>query len=90
MAFHHQMALVMHACEKLLHHYQMYWMKHMDKSRKMEGGYHEQRWTTRFLWKKGIKPSHIILKIKANEMHYFSNLFLITKVRQSLADSQHN
>jgi hypothetical protein len=50
MAFHHQMALVMHASEKLLHHYQMYWLKHMDKSHKMEGD---------FLWKEGIKLSVI-------------------------------
>jgi len=83
------MALVMHACEKLLHHYQMYWLKHMDKSRKMEGDYHGQRWTTWFLWKEDIKPSHILI-IKVNEMHYFSNLFLMKKVRQLLADTQRN
>ena len=49
----------MHACEKLLHHYEVWWSKHMDKSRKMEGDYHGQRWTMWFLWKEGIKPSDI-------------------------------
>jgi hypothetical protein len=31
----------------------------MEKSLKMEGNYHGQRWTTSFLWKEGIKQSDI-------------------------------
>jgi hypothetical protein len=37
----------------------------MDKSRKMEGDYHGQRWTTWFLWQEGITPSDIQLQFSA-------------------------
>ena len=58
-ALRHQMALVVHVCEKLLHCYQVQWSKRMDKSRKMEGDYHGQRRTTWFLRKEGVTPSDI-------------------------------
>jgi hypothetical protein len=45
--------------EKLLHHYQVYWSKHLDMSRKMEVDYHGQRWASLFLCKDGAKPSDI-------------------------------
>jgi len=34
------MAPILHSCEKLLCHYQIYKSKSMDKSHKMEGYYH--------------------------------------------------
>jgi hypothetical protein len=48
-----------HAYEKLMHHYQVWWSKHLNESHKMEVDYLEHRWTTWFLWKEGIKPSDI-------------------------------
>ena len=56
--FHHHMALVMHACEKLLLHYRVSWLKCMDNSCKIEGHYHGQIWTMLLLWR-GIQTSHI-------------------------------
>jgi hypothetical protein len=37
----------------------------MDKSYKMEGDYHVQRWATWFLWKEGVKPSDIHRRLPA-------------------------
>jgi hypothetical protein len=31
----------------------------MEKSHKMKGDYHGQKWTTWVLWEKGVKPSDI-------------------------------
>ena len=45
------MALILHACEKLLCHYQVYKSKPMDKGHKMEGYYHGQRWARQLLRK---------------------------------------
>ena len=45
----------MQACVKLLCHYQVLWLKCMAWILKMEGDYHQQRWTMWFLWKEGIK-----------------------------------
>jgi hypothetical protein len=60
------MALVVHAFEKLLCHYEVYWSKRMDKRSKMEEDYHGQRWTTWFLWKEGVKVSHIHRPLSEN------------------------
>jgi len=51
--------------EKLLHHYQFYWSKRLDMSRKMEVDYHGQRWTSLFLWKDGAKSSDIHPRLSA-------------------------
>jgi hypothetical protein len=53
------MALVMHFCEKPLHHYHIRRPKCVNKSRKMEGDYHGQRQTSWFLGKEGVTPSDI-------------------------------
>lgn len=37
----------------------------MDESWTVEDNYHEQRWTTWFLWKEGVKPSDILCQLSA-------------------------
>jgi len=52
------MALVMHACEKLLLHYSVFWLKCTDNSYKTESHYHGQGWTMWLLWRY-VQTSHI-------------------------------
>jgi hypothetical protein len=55
---HHQTALVIHAYEKMLP---------LDKSRKMEGGYHGQTRTAWFLWRESVKPLDIHRRLSATD-----------------------
>ena len=57
-SFHHHMALVIHAWEKVLLHYRVSWLKCMDHSYKIEGHYHGKRWTMWLLWR-CVQTSHI-------------------------------
>jgi len=58
-SLHHQMALALHTCEKLLHYYQVWWWKGTYKSSKMKGNNDGHICTTWYLWKVGVKPSDI-------------------------------
>ena len=60
-SFHYQTAIVMHACEKLLRHYQFQQSKRMDKNGKVSGYYRGHKWTTWFLWKGGVNRQIFIV-----------------------------
>jgi hypothetical protein len=50
--------------EKLLYHYQVYWSKHLEMSRKTEVDYNGQTWAS-FLCKDGAKAPGIHRRLSA-------------------------
>ena len=59
------MALAVNASETLLRPYQAWWSGRMDKIQKNQGDSYGQGWTTRLLWKEGVKPSDIHRRLSA-------------------------